>query len=405
MTIATAQGASTARMLAAPKPGPAAQAGAGPAASAAGAAAAGFAAAGWPWPAGRRRWPAPRCRLGAPGPARGPAPGSPPPPAAPSGSCCWGRCPGRRRSRSPRSAPSPPGRAPIVARTVRRSSPGRPPPAVSRPAPIDRQRDHREQVHREPVRRGERREAADPTGQKCGCGVAAMDRTMPVSVPRLAVQRALPEAASRPGLQHGHAEEEQAQGRPAPSGPAAVPASCARAARSARRRRSRTPPRPGAPNSQVRPGAKIPPNASPNTQTTRPQPALASPASLDHGRAARRSARPRSRSGSRPPRRRPGSGGTTSWCPAQFTMCWTQPGELAAAGSMTWEGSPAAMAGCACSRPSKIQMMPKPIRSSCRQAGSAAALPRARRRNGRRPAATPGSRPRPPPAPRRRPAR
>ena len=38
---------------------------------------------------------------------------------------------------------------------------------------------------------------------------------------------------------------------------------------------------PGAPVSQLRPGAKIPPNDSPNTQTARPQPTLATPASLD----------------------------------------------------------------------------------------------------------------------------
>ena len=56
--------------------------------------------------------------------------------------------------------------------------------------------------------------------------------------------------------------------------------------------------------------------------------------------------------------------------PAQFTTCCTQAGELEAVGSITWEGSPAAMAGWACSRPSKIQMTPKPTRSSCRQAGS-----------------------------------
>ena len=40
---------------------------------------------------------------------------------------------------------------------------------------------------------------------------------------------------------------------------------------------------PGAPNIQVRPGAKMPPKDSPNTQTTRPQPTLASPASRDSG--------------------------------------------------------------------------------------------------------------------------
>ena len=56
--------------------------------------------------------------------------------------------------------------------------------------------------------------------------------------------------------------------------------------------------------------------------------------------------------------------------PAQFTTCCTQVGELAAVGSITCEGSPAGMAGWACSRPSKIQMTPKPIRSSSRHAGS-----------------------------------
>ncbi len=54
-----------------------------------------------------------------------------------------------------------------------------------------------------------------------------------------------------------------------------------RAARSAGRPRSRTATAPGAPNRNVRPGAKMPPNASPKTQTSSPQPALASPASRD----------------------------------------------------------------------------------------------------------------------------
>ena len=47
---------------------------------------------------------------------------------------------------------------------------------------------------------------------------------------------------------------------------------------------------PGAPNSQLSPGAKMPPNASPKTHTARPQPTLASPPSRDQGpRAAVRS--------------------------------------------------------------------------------------------------------------------
>ena len=40
---------------------------------------------------------------------------------------------------------------------------------------------------------------------------------------------------------------------------------------------------PGAPVSQLRPGAKIPPNDSPNTQTISPHVTLAAPASLDQG--------------------------------------------------------------------------------------------------------------------------
>ena len=38
---------------------------------------------------------------------------------------------------------------------------------------------------------------------------------------------------------------------------------------------------PGAPNSQLSPGAKMPPNASPKIHTARPQPTLASPPSRD----------------------------------------------------------------------------------------------------------------------------
>ena len=45
---------------------------------------------------------------------------------------------------------------------------------------------------------------------------------------------------------------------------------------------------PGAPNSTVRPGAKIPPNASPNAQTISPQATPASPANrADQPRTAR----------------------------------------------------------------------------------------------------------------------
>ena len=40
---------------------------------------------------------------------------------------------------------------------------------------------------------------------------------------------------------------------------------------------------PGAPNSQVSPGAKIPPNDSPKAHTTKPQPTLTRPARRDSG--------------------------------------------------------------------------------------------------------------------------
>ena len=56
----------------------------------------------------RCRWPRQVLPLR---PARGPGPGIRRRPAARRGSCCWGRCPGRRGTRGPRSAPSPPGTA------------------------------------------------------------------------------------------------------------------------------------------------------------------------------------------------------------------------------------------------------------------------------------------------------
>src|ERR1700759_5612077 len=95
---------------------------------------------------------------------------------------------------------------------------------------------------------------------------------------------------------------------------------------------------PGAPNSQVSPGAKIPPNDSPNTHTTRPQATLASPAS--------RAARPRGAASSHSPMpawTHPAAGAAcTGWydqaVPAQLTPACTQCGEVVAPGSMTWDG-------------------------------------------------------------------
>ena len=61
--------------------------------------------------------------------------------------------------------------------------------------------------------------------------------------------------------------------------------------------------------------------------------------------------------------------------PPTFTRRCTQPGEAAASGSMTCDGSPIAIFGWACKTPSRIHTRPKPIRSSFRQAGSAMAGP------------------------------
>jgi hypothetical protein len=59
--------------------------------------------------------------------------------------------------------------------------------------------------------------------------------------------------------------------------------------------------------------------------------------------------------------------------PPQLTTCCTQAGELAAEGSMTWDGRPTAMLGWACRIPSSSHSNPKPIRSTWRPAGSGTA--------------------------------
>src|SRR5579862_6272262 len=133
---------------------------------------------------------------------------------------------------------------------------------------------------------------------------------------------------------------------------------------------------PGAPVSQLRPGAKIPPNDSPNTHTTRPQPTLATPASLDHV--------PRAATSSQAPiptwihtEAAPAwMGWNDQLVPPQLTTCWTQPGDAAAVGSMTCVASPPAIFGCACRIPSRIQSTPNPTRSSHRPLASAGPPPR-----------------------------
>ena len=129
---------------------------------------------------------------------------------------------------------------------------------------------------------------------------------------------------------------------------------------------------PGAPVSQLRPGANIPPNDSPNTQTMSPHATEASPASRDD--------RPRATAISQAPRptwiHTEAAPAWTGWydqaVPPQLTRCCTQAGELAAVGSMASEGRPAAILGCACKIPSRIQSVPNPMRSTQRPLASGA---------------------------------
>ena len=166
------------------------------------------------------------------------------------------------------------------------------------------------------------RHGADHGGQRAG----------------LSVQPALPEAAARPCLQHCHADEQQRRGRPGSAGRAGRTASAGAAARSAGRPRSRTAAAPGAPNRNVRPGAKIPPKASPKTQTTRPQPALTSPASLDDQPAGAAISHAPMPSWIHTAAAPAWIGWNDQAVPAQLTTCWTQTGELAAVGWITCAG-------------------------------------------------------------------
>ena len=117
------------------------------------------------------------------------------------------------------------------------------------------------------------------------------------------------------------------------------------------------------PKSHEAPGPKIPPNASPNTQTTSPHPVAARPASRDH--------RPRgaSRSGAPIPSwsHTAEAAAWTGWSvqtfTPTFTTCWTQPGDELAVGWTTLDGRPSGIADWSWSRPSSIHSSPNPIRS------------------------------------------
>ena len=124
----------------------------------------------------------------------------------------------------------------------------------------------------------------------------------------------------------------------------------------------------------------MPPKASPNTQTTSPQPALTSPAILDDQPAGAAISHAPMPSWIHTAAAPAWIGWNDQAVPAQLTTCWTHTGELAAVGSITCPGRPAAIAGWACRIPSKIHRMPKPIRSRRRPLGSAKARPAERRR-------------------------
>ena len=72
--------------------------------------------------------------------------------------------------------------SPTIRMTVSRSSPGRPPPAVSRPAPIAASAITANRFTANPCAAVKDAKLLTHPANKAGCGVAAMDLTMPVSV-------------------------------------------------------------------------------------------------------------------------------------------------------------------------------------------------------------------------------
>ncbi len=114
----------------------------------------------------------------------------------------------------------------------------------------------------------------------------------------------------------------------------------------------------------------MPPNASPNTQTSRPQAKLAAPAARDHQPRWAASIQTPMPNCSHTAAAAAWIGWNDQTVAPQATRCRTQAGEVAAAGAITWVGRPAGIAGWACSAPSHTHMAPKPIRSRRRAGGS-----------------------------------
>ncbi len=111
-----------------------------------------------------------------------------------------------------------------------------------------------------------------------GCGVWAIVWTIPSACRRAPP---LPEPPAGPGLQDSHAHQEDTADREddaaqAGGGERPFGQRDQNARNAVEENGPRRPEQPG------RPGAKMPPNASPKTHTRSPQPALPSPASRDH---------------------------------------------------------------------------------------------------------------------------
>ena len=114
----------------------------------------------------------------------------------------------------------------------------------------------------------------------------------------------------------------------------------------------------------------MPPNASPKTQTTSPQPALTSPAERDHA--------PRGATSSQTPMpswiQTAEAAAVIGWLDHRvtptLTTCCTQSGAPLADGESTPDGSPSGIDGCSWSSPSSVQSAPNSSRSTTRAWGS-----------------------------------
>src|ERR1039458_236958 len=103
----------------------------------------------------------------------------------------------------------------------------------------------------------------------------------------------------------------------------------------------------------------MPPKASPNTHTTRPQPTLAPPATRDQyplGATSRKTPRP---IWIHTVAAAADTGRFDQMVAPTLAMCWTHPGDELAAGVSTVPGRPNGIDAWAWSRPSNTQSTPK----------------------------------------------